>query len=1607
MSKKAIQKVLFCALFIFAVIIPGIALQAQLKADFTATPTSGCAPLIVGFSDKSTGNPTSWKWDLGNGVISTTKFPSTTYFEPGAYTIKLVVYKGTEADSITKTAFINVYGLPEVDFSASPLSGCYPLDVSFIDKSVAASGNINTWLWDFGDGNTSTESDPIHTYLSPGAFGVSLMVTSSLGCTKTITKDKLINIQQGVQAAFSISSSDICHTPAVYTFLNQSTGTGNLSYSWQFGDGGTSTKESPSHSYANPGTYNVLLTVTSSTGCIDTASLMIDFSFPKTSFYIPPSICANQPQQITNNTTPTPVSVTWDFGDGTSSTIFSPVKTYTNPGNYTIRLINEFSANCKDTAFKTVQVIDGPAASFKVTDTASCTTPYTVHFQNTTSGNAISFVWDFGDGSKSTETNPVYTYTKYGSFTVTLTASNSNGCQTIYKVVDCIRVRKLTVTGFEGLPVTGCVPYTIQPKPIANFDLKNATYKWDFGDGTSSTSANPSHTYTQDGDYTVSINLKTAEGCETTYEMKHAVVVGHKPKADFFGDPLEVCANSPIVFTSTSTNGPITSLEWHFGDGAVSYDNPVAIHKFIDTGYYSITLIAFNNGCSDTLEKLKYVYIKPPVAKFTFENNCTDRLSVSFKDKSIEDLTWTWDFGDGTNSSEKDPIHKYGKSGSYNVILSVANNTCVDTMNKTISVVNEKPQLSVFPIESCKNMEFTFNIKNVDSTNIVNTTWDFGDGIKQVVKGISVKHSYIKAGSYQVSVIVRDILGCTDTLIQTNNVTIYGPSAKFSAIKTTGCIKENFDFTDASTTDGTHLITKWVWDFGDNNKVTTAGGPVQHAYLNAGSYDVKLTVSDDYGCTDSVRKKNYISITQPKSTFEISDSIVCPDKKINFTSTSEGAQLTYKWDFKDGSFSTAENPSHTYSIQGTYYPELLVIDANACRDSSISLAPILVSIPTPKFTMSDSFATCPPLNVLFTNTSENFKSFSWDFGDGNSSTVLSPSHLYNAAGIFPAKLKLTGNGGCVDSLIKNIVIKGPTGDISYDPKTVCYPGEISFISKAFNTVQYVWDFSDGTTISSADNKATHIYQPGSYVPKLILSDAFGCQVPIKGLDTIHVYDITAVPTAITQPFCDSGTVVFNDSSYSNDLISNYHWIFPDNSTADGKQVSYTFNAAGTYQVQLIVTTQFGCKDTADLLTPIQISTSPKISIMGDSIGCTPLSLSFNGIIIASDTSALYWNWNFGNGAVSNLQNPLPVSYTTPGQYTISAIAFNAAGCADTTHKTINLLAPPNVSAGFDTSICKFTSIVLQPSGALNYVWDYSPDLNCSDCTNPTASPDSSATFIVHGTNEYGCSASDTIQVMVIQPTTLATSGSDSLCVGGTVQFHAEGALTYKWTPSIFLDDPNSPDPVMHATRDTLINYQVTGAGQKNCFVDTGIVTIKVYPIPGMQIIKDNITMQAGQSVRLETTSSPDITQWKWEPSTGLDNPASPNPMANPLQTTTYTCVAVNGGGCLARDLVTVYVLCDKNNIFIPNTFSPNKDGVNDAFYPRGTGLFSVKSIKIFNRWGELVFANNEVAPNDPNGGWDGNYKGKPAPADVYVYMMEITCENSKVIPMKGNITLIR
>ncbi len=1581
----------------------------QLKASFTSNIQSGCSPLIVAFEDQSKGNPTSWKWTLGNGTTATQQNPITTYFNPGVYTVKLSIKNSSGGDSITETDYITVYANPQAAFNASPTEGCFPLDVNFTNSSKAGSGTITDYLWDFGDGYVSTDVKANHIYKSSGTFDVTLKVTNSYGCTNTITKSDLVHIEDGVNADFSLSSLNICKRPATAIFENNSvgTGSGNISYVWNFGDGGaTSTSQDATHNYSSSGTYNVVLTAISAGGCSDTASLKVTIAIPTTSFKNTDATCSNEPINFTNTSSPTPVSSTWYFGDGTTSTELNPTKTYLNTGTYTVKLVNTFSSDCSDSITKTITVASGPSASFKANDTATCATPFSVNFSNTSTGGATQYIWDFGDGDTSHALNPVHIYTDNGSYTVTLTAINANGCSSVFEKNNYITIQPIRIKYLTNLPDSGCIPLTIQPTLVLNLNTKVKTYSWDFGDGGTSSSANPQHTYTKEGIYAVKVSIVTEDGCTTTYTLKNAVFAGHKPHADFVGDFDSTCTNAGVYFHNTSTNGPITFLQWN---GTAIQDSASGqTYYFIpqDTGYRTLKLVAFNYGCTDTITKFHVLYAMPPIAGMQVNLNCNNKSSVNFIDTSLVDVNRTWDFGDGQTDTAKNPAHLYTTPGVYTIHLYTQNKNCKDTATKTIHVINEQGTMSLTDSIYCRGTDITADISGINIDNIKNTKWDFGDGtIVTLNADTKTAHTYTTTGKFKVMSTMTDLNNCQYFYSSPDSITIYGPLAGFTSKQPDICSGYSVLFNDKSKSDGIHNIVSWTWDYGDYIKYYYSSSQVfSHAYADTGYYTPKLIVTDSYGCSDTVGKPDYVYVSHPYAKFDLSDSIVCPGTQVSFKDKSFGTGLQYLWNFGDGTQSAKQDPYHQYSQSGTYRPTLTVIDDIGCKDSIISQS-LLVSNPSAKFSMSDSFSTCPPLQVSFSNKSTDYSSFNWDFGDGSTSLVDSPEHIYTYPGTYPVKLILKGYGDCADTFSRNIIIRGPTGKLMYQAKPACSPAIVKFTATASHTKTYTWDYSDGNVDVTLKGQSAHTYDTGFYVPKLILTDSLGCKVSLIGTDTVKIYNVTADANLSNTNGCDSALVKFTDASRSRDIITHHIWYFGDNDSTDAAQVSHYYDKTGSYKATLIAVTKLGCRDTLNIANPIIVYPSPNITITGDSIACANATVNFKANNSTKDTSVLQWNWKFNNGSLGSGQS-VNTSYKTGGNYVVTLIASTPAGCSDTTTQKIKINSPPVVKAGSDTSVCQGGIYQLNATGALKYAWQ-GAGLSCTNCQSPNITVDSFATYVVTGMDEIGCKGSDSVSVKAIAPSPITVSGGDTLCIGEKTQFLASGASRYQWFPSTYLDNDKAANPTFTAAADTAITYKVIGYAEHNCFADTGFVFVKTYPVPHMNFQANDITLPVGSSVRLISNSSADITQWQWTPPQGLDNAGAANPVASPKQTITYTCIASNGGGCVARDQVTVNVVCKNTNVFIPNTFSPNGDGMNDLFYARGTGLFNIKSFRIFNRWGQLIFERYNVTPNTASSGWDGTYNGNAMQSDVYVYMMEVVCENGSIIPVKGNVTLLR
>jgi len=1591
----------------------------QVRAGFSADAVAGCAPLAVQFQDASSGSPVTWKWDLGNGTTSLFQNPSTVYFAPGVYTVKLVVTNSTGSDSVIRQQYITVYGTPRPDFTASDTTGCFPLQVQFTDLTTTADihNPVTLWRWDFGDGDTSRLSNPKHTYSNAGNFTITLQVVSDKGCIQSAGKKQYIRIASGVKAGFTDTADKSCQAPVKVSFFNQSAGPGTLTYNWDFGDGSFSNLASPVHLYTSNGTYTARLVTTSDAGCRDTLvkPALFNIGSIKVLFASPDSVCTGEVVPAVNGSTPLPPSVKWDFGDGTLSTQQEPLKSYTVPGAYTIKLVDIFQ-NCMDSAERQIQVMSRPTVAFTSGDLYSCSVPFTAHFtSNAVPGTVCR--WDFGDGNQLTtdggaHPNQAHTYTSFGLFTVRLVMTGAGGCQDTMIRSSYIRVQAPQIN-ITGLPARGCLPLIISP--VANSQIADSivAYHWDFGDGTGSTLMAPQKTYVKEGDYTVKLVIRTAGGCVDTVIIPHAVSVSTKPLVKFSADPLDACRSVQVRFTNLSIPAGDT-WKWDFSDGGIS-SLPDPAHQFADTGYFTVSLVVWNKACADTLSKVHLVHIDPPLAQFAVSQNCADKYTRTFTDHSIGAQHLRWDFGDGGTSTDPTAIHRYTKRGRYRMKLVVTNDVCVDSAIRIIIIADEHPRFQAAVTELCKGSPVAFTLSGFDPSYMVTILWDFGDGTTSPVAG-DVTHVYTRAGRHTVSLRTMDVNDCRDTFSIPQYIRVNGPTADFETPQKV-CVNSKVGWKDRSLSDSEHAIIRWVWDYGDGMVQAYSSPPFQHVYAGGGNYTVGLTITDAYGCVDSLKKGAAILVADPRAAFASSDTNTCPGKTIVFSNTSTGGRLLYQWDFGNGLRLPAAGPGvspvspvYAYPLPGTFQVGLLVKDTLGCRDSVVHV--VRISLPVAGFALSDSMGSCPPLQVQFTNRSANYNSLQWDFGDGSFSTLENPVHFYNFPGTYFSKVLIRGPGGCEDSMIRKIVVRGPQGSFSYSPLTGCRPLTVQLKAAIRDKESLFWDFNDGGTSATGNTTTNYTYGlAGRFLPRMILIDSAGCKVAYTGADTIRVIGVSCLAGMDAYRVCDSGFIQFADHSVANDYIARQEWRFGDGGGPPAVETTdlsanprHYYDTTGVFTVWHKVTTEKGCMDSTSLVDTIKVYRSPGAAINGDSAACTPGSLLFRSGPVTGDPSLLSWKWDFGNGQTTNAPDPGRQLYSTPGSYTVQLQVTYAAYCSSAASRNVNIWPLPNTFAGNDTFVCQGHPVQLQAMGADSFVWNPAPVVSCMKCADPWIDPATDTVYTVTGTTVKGCVKEDSVKVRVRHPFTLKIQSGGNICLGQSISVGAAGADQYQWIPATGLVDPDSS--VTRASPVATTDYTVIGSDNDHCFTDSAKVLITVYPIPEVFAGNDT-TVIAGSTLQLHTTNSADIDQWNWQPVAGLSCSTCSDPKAAITKTITYRVSVANAGGCTSSDDITIHSVCDNNNWFVPNTFSPNGDGMNDVFYIRGKGLNTVQSIIIFNRWGQVVFEKRNFAPNDPSAGWDGTFQGRKAPMDMYVYYIEIICDNSTVIPYRGNVTLIR
>jgi gliding motility-associated-like protein len=1599
------------------------------QAQIDASRRAGCGELFVTFKPaQPQQSGFTYRWELGRGPVSNEYSPVMIYPATGTYPVRLEITDPTGNKSIHLDT-IRVFPVPKLGFEADDTTGCFPHRVNFRDTTAPGAGTISRRFWFFGDGNTATDNPtPAHTYATfASSYSVSLRVVQST-CpqdTFTLNKTGYIQVTQGVKPSFSAQPPSVCKPPISIRFTNTSqAGAGQtIRYDWTFTNGNptVSTQKDPVVQFNSAGSFKVRLLATSSAGCAD--SVIEDIKIPnvtvKSDFImISDTVCQGRLADFMNNSNPAPDSSFWYFGNEPPVQGVNQFKIFSAPGIYPVKMVNKFGA-CRDSVTKNITVTAAPVVSFTSPNRFNCKAPQTIDFSYTAGSPALisSYEWDFGDGTKQSGNQPTvsHSYTKLGSYPVALTVTDKFGCSSRGIVDSFVVIAQPLVTNVN-LVDSGCVNLRFEPKVNIFAPDGVASYAWDFGDGGPvQTIPNPVNIYTtaRAAEYPLSLTIITREGCQA--KVNGSVKIGTKPGIpDFSGTPRNMCAGDTAQFSDLSPNpGSLTGWYWQFGDGGTARA-PSPAYVYTDTGTFTVKLTTYNNGCaSATASKMDYMRIGGARASFIYIVDCNDRRNFRFVNTSTDADSYEWNWGDGSpKSTLKDPgIHSFTGYGTFPVTLTLRKGNCTNFSTLLIRVINDTAEFTVRSASTgslCGGTTLIFDAIKSNPDNIRKYEWDYGDGI--FVEGNrSASRAFPDRGTYYTRLRITDLYGCSRTY-NAPPLGIGGPRAGMTAPVRQGCKGLEVNFTDTSRFDGMNKIVSRFWDLGDGTRLTK--GPDQtaltHKYTDTGSFRVKLIVTDEKGCADSMILVNYVTVTDPQVDFTADDTLSCPGAFIRFKNETKMRGGTFNWTFGDGKTGNTPDPVHRFDSAGVYSIRLYVRDFIGCEAFKEKSAYIRIDTPYADFDLSDSFSRCPPLTPSFGYKGRFAKTITWSFGDGGVSGLTVPTQIYYYPGTYVARLIVTSPGGCTDTASKTIRILGPIGKLVYNEKQGCDTLKVNFrMIQAFDVDSTIWDFDDGVRITRFDT-ASYIYRrAGFYNPRLILKNKEGCTVSYPRGDTIRVIGIDPQFSSTNYFFCEKGTAEFTNKSTSTGNINGHLWEFGDGAGSAQKDPSHTYAAPGTYPVSLTVTTTEGCRKKVTFPNTIKVYRLPVADILGDSVVCQEGSLRFSGVdrTVPADTTTLSWFWDFGNGLTAATKNPDPQIFRAAGTTTVRMTLTNGVGCQGATQKRVIVNPLPITDPGPDTTICLGQSVTLATTGAATYAWRMpAPGLSCTGCSAPVATPTASTTYYVRGRTSLGCEADDSVTVTVVMPSQVSTQSTDTICVGESIQLNATGTQLYAWSPVTGLNNPNIPNPI--ATPAVTTIYTVRGSDIKGCFTSVQTSRIVVYAYPTVALGAD-IKVAVGTPVPLKPVLTGPATRYLWSPTAGLSCTDCPDPIAKPMVTTNYKLTVSNEGGCSATDAMTLTVLCGEGNLFMPNTFSPNGDGANDRYYPRGKGIQTVRSLRIFNRWGEMVYRRDNFNANDPTTAWDGRFQGRELPPDVFVYMIDVVCENQSIVTLKGDVALIR
>ncbi len=1014
-------------------------------ASFT-TITPICISQSANFT--YTGNgvaATTYLWNFndpasGANNTSTLQNPSHIFSSPGFYTISLTATLGAcVSQPFVQTIFVGPQ--PTSLFTVTPPQCAgQPVTISY-----SGNASINaTYNWNFGSGTIigGSGQGPYQVqWNTAGNFPVSLSV--SLGsCTSAITN---LSIQ-----IFALPTATINVTTPVCAGQNSLityTGNGGAAaiYNWDF-DGGTiisGSNNSPHQiNWASPGTYTIQLTVIKN-GCstVAVSQNVLVKPIPTSGFSISTdTTCMNSPVTIVYNGSAGAFAIyNWNFNGGTiiSGNGQGPYQiSWPSQGLKNITLTVVENGCTSPQTIQTVFTTPALNSNFTVVTPVCANQNSIINYNGNATAGAV-YNWDFNGGTVvSGSGGGPYSvnWSAWGNHPVTLTV-NQNGCTSIV-TTHAVFVNPAPISTF--VVGTACAGAITTVEYAGNAGAAGI-YNWNFGGGTivSGTGEGPYEIiWNTAGVQTVSLTV-TLNGCISTLTSQQITVI--QSPSSSFTVVSPACAGGGTTVTYTGNAAAAAPYNWYFGGGSIISGGGQGpwIITYPNPGSYNITLVVQDFGCISNLNSQTVVVNPIPTAAFSLPSSLCENINatITYQGTAAPSATYNWDFGNGTvtGGSGQGPYQVYWNTpGNHLVTLTVVESGCTSpTIFHTINIMNapDADFNTTSPICADKNSTITF-------TGSANAgalfTWDFGT--TTVISGSGsgpYELAFPSAGFYSITLTITDF-GCTSTSVQNISVNAV-PSSSF-ILSPAGCVNDPVQINYTGNGNNT-AIYDWNFDGG----IISSGsgqGPYTVSFTDTGNYIISLAVTQMF-CTSDTESISIFINPKPIPSFTATPLFACDELHTFFTNNSSGA-TNYSWNFGDGIVDTTINPNHQYTV-GMYDVSLTAVNQYGCS-AVYTIADYINVQPTP----SVQFASNPSAGLdialdenefEFENLTQNGTSYLWTFGDGDSSGIMHPTHVYGDTGNFFVTLIAYNDVGCSDS-----IKQGPY---------IIVPGAFIFIPNAF------------------------------------------------------------------------------------------------------------------------------------------------------------------------------------------------------------------------------------------------------------------------------------------------------------------------------------------------------------------------------------------------------------------------------------------------------------------------------------------------------------------------------------------------------------------------------